>query len=698
MNWYRKPLRILIELCQIQPPEAFFLTFIFLGGFYFLWNPLQWGPAYIGNNQYGDAEFWWNGAIHFAHGIFADNPNRGFRPGYSILVGSALSIFGTSFFEFHKYFLALFIGGVAFAFLVMRQIWGTFPVIFGLGLLIFNPYTAEWISTTTTDSTGLMLYLFSLASLIHATRRNGLHFPGLVVFAFVFSLANLTRPLLTPWFGLVAFSLFLIRSQPLKKRIQAVLLVFFTFLVPSLLWMSIQKMTVGEWSISTNDASAFYAASDPKIQVWNGTMYDEVSRQAKLRHHTESVSTAQLNQEFWIGTAKNYKTYWRYHLQRLLPHFWEIAKFNPFQAHHPQYYPRVFQVFLFCAFLLSIFFRKKKNAWTALGLFFLVSRYPQNGPAALLILALLTFLAALGRKQAQAPLPKFFLASYWLVGTVALALTGGTWRELVPQGTTQLNALGYRLGSQFFFCGDLLIFIFLGELLELHQIRISSSSRALQWFQRSSQQLGRAWAYTLTGLLGFCLIIQLSGVFVVTGRSLSRQIAAPIPFPSLLPIENDAQIKSRIQGKEVFTGTTSDFIWNIPSQVRGKVLVYKQTRIFPFDMHPHQLHVDFPVHISEKNWKYRQGLFIIRPFKDIPIPENRANYLQSPSVAGFIPLDENQQFDLAHAEWFPEVDYASQLAAQQRLTFQADRLEWNKNPPGKADPCPQPRRDRKSVV
>src|SRR4051812_20911618 len=96
-------------LTSLNTLEFFFLCLIFCGGLLYHWDPKFWGPAYIGNSQYGDAEFWWNGAIHFSIGIFADNPGRGYRPGYFIFTGISLAALGDGFFLYHKFFLTLFL-------------------------------------------------------------------------------------------------------------------------------------------------------------------------------------------------------------------------------------------------------------------------------------------------------------------------------------------------------------------------------------------------------------------------------------------------------------------------------------------------------------------------------------------------------------------------------------------------------------
>jgi hypothetical protein len=92
------------------------------------------------------------------------------------------------------------------------------------------------------------------------------------------------------------------------------------FCVPTFLWMTVQRATVGEWSISTNDASAFYAASDPQIQVWNNRIHEQITHLAQSRYGIASPRGAQVNRLSWRLTLHNYRKHAWYHLERIIPH------------------------------------------------------------------------------------------------------------------------------------------------------------------------------------------------------------------------------------------------------------------------------------------------------------------------------------------------------------------------------------------
>src|SRR5262249_31993623 len=97
----------------------------------------------------------------------------------------------------------------------------------------------------------------------------------------------------------------------------------------------VQRVAVGEWSISTNDASAFYAASDPGIQVWNNPMYDRVWHLAQAHYGVANPTNAHMNRMFWRLTLPNYRNHLWYHLERILPHLWAVADFGPRLSTHP---------------------------------------------------------------------------------------------------------------------------------------------------------------------------------------------------------------------------------------------------------------------------------------------------------------------------------------------------------------------------
>src|SRR5262249_6476326 len=94
---------------------------LFAGGLAYHWEGDYWAIGLVGETQYGDGQFWWTGALHVSEGVFADNPGRGFRPGYFLLTGLTLPVLGTHFLTYHKYFLAVFLAAAVFFYLALRR-------------------------------------------------------------------------------------------------------------------------------------------------------------------------------------------------------------------------------------------------------------------------------------------------------------------------------------------------------------------------------------------------------------------------------------------------------------------------------------------------------------------------------------------------------------------------------------------------
>ncbi len=680
------------------------LALLCIGGALYLHNALHWGVAWIGEAQYGDAEFWWNGALHVAQGLFKDNPGNGYRPGYFFLTGLTLPVLGQKFLQFYPYFLLTFLSVSGFFYLALRQLLGRWVAACVLGTLIFNPFTAEWVATSTTDATGLLLNLLSLTCLLFGVVKK-LNRNWLIAFGFLFSLATLTRPLITPFVGVVLLFLFCAPKEPFKKRLHITVCVFIAFCVPTILWMGIQKLTIDQWSVSSNDASAFYAASDPAIQVWTPAMYDTVQKIAANRYHValKDVNDKMLNQVFWQETIKNYVKYPRYHLQRALPHLLRIALFSPANASHGT--PR-WRVFLFETMILSLI------TWLVMRReFFFASLFIVIGISLCIFPTLITLLVLAGsilgliKKDKESQPGMFLLSAYWFTGVVALYLVGGTWVAPSASLGVALNALGYRLGAQFFFVGDILAAY---ALICLARLKLSSPipSENYHWqtfFNQPAPLAGRLVAGTFGLFFTATIITYLVGGSIVAYRIYSHNHFTSIePYPSVSPIIDAYRVhteKKLIHGAEIrggldplvlsnatvktgnsdviFTGTVSPFIWNLAGQNRAQIMVYAQNKRSPLSMGPNRVFVEVPNNLYSDKWIGKQGAFIIR---DIPDKHNQSNlpyYLTVPALQAFIPLaSDNQSFELSKATWFPLVKNATQLETSGELKTLETDVTW----------------------
>lgn len=669
------------------------IVFFLIGcGFIYLRDVMYWSIGFVGDAPYGDALFWWNSAIHFAQGILQDNPGKGFRPGYFILTGLALPVFGDHFQPYYYYFLLLFLVVVSLFYLALRPLFNRLVSACISCLLVFNPFTAEWLATSTTDSTGLLLNIAALGALLNGL-NHGIQKKWLIAFSILFSLATLTRPLMTPFIAVVLLGILLFLKIKLQKRLQLISLILLFFFAPLLSWMAFQKLTIDRWSISANDASPFYAASDPKIQVWTPTMYEPIQRLAAERAHISlaSVDDKLLNQTFWIETMHNYSLYINYHLKRILPHFWKITQFSPATATHGTALLRqVFFLSITCGLALIAFL---SGLWKRALLLMLIGVSLVNVEIILPCITLAGAFTALRIKKNDArKLSLFFLSSYWLIGMIALYFVGGTCVQPVSS-VCILNALGYRLGSQIFFMGDLLAAYFILCLYQFKKPAVRTFLIQLTPTKIPDFILKKSFYLFLIAIM--CL--NLVGGSIIVSRAYKRLTMPTVPYPSLDPIvklynqkeKNHLLTASMYHGglvidttnkpqSLIFTGMTSEFIWNFKGQQRARLAVYAQPNSHPMTMGPNYMLIDIPEHIHSNDWHHLQGAFVVNSTPDKHNAGYVPYYLTAPELRLFVPLTKDKnQFDLTRAIWFPKVSNATQLEANGLLSTPDTNISWS---------------------
>lgn len=700
MPW-KERLILRYKVSDITWLDLIILILLIIGGALYFNPSLHWGGAWIGTSQYGDAEFWWNGALHVSQGFFRENPGNGFRPGYFFLTGFTLPILGQQFQQFYPYFLAAFLSASGLFYLSLHQLLGRWIAACAVGTLIFNPYTAEWLATSTTDGTGMLLNLLALSCLLLGANKK-LNLNWLVAFSFLFSVGTLTRPLLAPFIGVVVFFIFFVSKEPFKKRLKIAFCIFLAFCVPLLIWMSIQKLTIDRWSLSSNDASEFYAASDPAIQVWNNSMYNDIQKKAAEHYHVQpyQVNDQMLNHIFWQETITNYLKYSSYHIKRAMPHLVRIAFFNPSNAIHGTLFWRIA---LFEGIILSLALMLFTQRRHYLGFIFVIlgiSIYFL--PKLIAVLILSGVLLGIVNKVRDNP-GIFFLAMYWLTGVAALYLVGGTW-DLISHHIT-LNALGYRLGSQFFFIGDLLAAYFLLYLahFEVAPIKRPIFNRWQSLIAQPSLLAGIIVHGSFVIFFGATLAIYLMGGSIVAYRVYARNHTSHIEYyPPASPLITRYQNQT---GKQLlravnnsggidplifsmpdvsnnkydvlFTGAVSPFVWNIPGQKRTQMMIYAQNNISPATMGPSRVFVEVPEHLNPTDWIGKQGAFIIRAIPDRHNKSNLPYYLTVPTLRAFTPLAlDHHHFALSETRWFPLTKNATQLETIGELQTPDTRITW----------------------
>lgn len=440
----------------VSKADLLAVALIFVGGLSYYWNAHFWSIGFIGDSQWGDAEFWLNGALHLARGIVDDNPGKGFRPGYFVITGAALAFLGPSFLVYYKVFLVFFLGAAAGLYFALRSMLGRLGAFVAIAMSLFSPYTAEWTATATTDATGLALHLISLSFLIASASKRFAIKP-LLAFGFVFSLAELTRPLMLP-FLIAVCGLILFAPSALRQRFRLIVAMTIAFAFPLISWVAIQKLTVDEYSVSQNDAGTYLAASDPKIQVWSPTMFADVTKSAQRRLGKENISAAEINDECRMLTVRNYLNpkNLEYHIKRLWANLWTVADFSLLICGHPGYLAQsaILCVLLAAMVIDRLLARRFLSAFVAVTLLVSAFIWWEHFGLFTIVATALAFIDVVGCKKDMTPA---VVALYWLVGQFTFFIVGGTWAtEAGHLNTYSMNALGYRLGMQFFFCTGLL--------------------------------------------------------------------------------------------------------------------------------------------------------------------------------------------------------------------------------------------------
>jgi hypothetical protein len=689
------PRTLAAPACGISWLELGGLLLLFAGGFLFLRDPAYWGrAAYVGSAQFGDAEFWWNGALHFSQGIVADNPNLTFRMGYATFGGLVAAVCGPDYRVFHQIFLAIFLVTAGALYVSLREALGRIAAALAVVFFVFNPFTAEWLAISTSDALGLVLNLVAVMALA-AGVRDGLRLRWIAVFGIFLSCASLTRPLMTPFIAPAALAVVAAGWREWRRTALALGVMFAAFILPTLAWMGFMGATTGNFALTgaSQDSSAFYAASDPQIQVWRSDMYAAVRESAEKHYQVARPTPKQLNAEFWAMTRANYAKHWRFHIERVWLNLKELARFTPARAtvNSPQSEQWRLRFKWILALGLAVSAYQRQRQWTAILLVALGALWvfqPAAGPWLVLAGGATGLLALLFRRTGA-----FVWAAYWWVGIAALYLTGGTWGP--PIGATQdLNALGYRLGFQFFFANDLLVAGLLGSIsLGLAPVRAADEIHPLL---RPSPAAGRllrigtvSFLVLLAGLLG-------SGAAIVGYRLVTRGHTAPVPYPDLAPVRKLAVAQSAT----VFTAITplrvalgaqagepnltpamsSGFIWNMPGQERSMLLLYQQDNVRPVTMSPRQFFVEVSRHLPDRAWMNRQGAWVLRSFPNTAQVSNQAYYFEMPAVQAFVPLTaDGRAYDTDHAVIFPLAKIATQLVAGGALNFTGAKPEWSLN-------------------
>lgn len=676
--------------------ELGFILLVLLAGFHFLGDAVYWGRnAYIGNAQFGDAEFWWNGALQLSQGIIAENPNFVFRMGYATFAGFFVAVCGPNYHLFHKILITLFLVTVSGLYLSLRPLMGRLAACAIIIFFVFNAYTAKWLAISTSDSLGLILNLAAIIALI-AGISDGLRLSWIAVFGVFLVAASLTRPLMTPYLLPGILAVVVTGWSDWRRTAQALAVLLASFFLPTLIWMGVMGVTTGNFALTgaNQDSSIFYAASDPHIQSWRGDMYVAVNEKAIDRFRTQVPTPRQLNAEFWTITHDNYLKHWRYHADRLAPNVMKFSEFTPdidaMKSPKREQWRQRLKWILTLALVVTAY--RQQRQWSAIAILVLGSYWvlePAATPWLVLGGASAGLIALLFRRVGL-----FLWAVYWWIGVAAMYLVGGTiGPPLVP--IHEITALGFRLGFQFLFANDIMIIGLLGCIALNRTLTGASDDNFGRIFCPSptAERLLRICAAVFFVLL---LSVLLGGALVVTWRVYARSHTTPIPYPNPTTpsqthianeeavIEDFRQLSLAVGAQDgraiMIKGQTGGFVWNMPGQERSMLQLYQQDNIRPISLGTRMLYVEVAGHLSETEWINRRGAWTLRSYRDFEPISGQPYYFQRPAIRSFVPLStDGKSYDVDHAVIFPVAKAATQLVAGGALNFTGAVPEWSMN-------------------
>ena len=675
---------------------------IIAGGLVFLSGARAWAPqVYIGNDQFGDADFWWQGALQLAQGILWDNINITFRMGYALFAGPFVALFGPEYAIFHETLILVFLAVAAGGYVIAAQRVGRITALAMIASLVFSPLQAERLAVSTSDGLGLIFNLVALLALWQALGSR-LRIGALAVAGIFLALAGLTRPLMTLFIAPAALLVItLLRVNLLSRAIAAVALIA-AFALPTIVWTTAFYFKTGRVGVAGHDASIFYAASDPNTQVWSPNMYRRIEEAAKARLGASNITEAQVNDEFRIQTLANYRKEFAYHLRRLPDHVLALAQFTFHRFNPGDHAERTIRIIVRLSLALALVVSC-----------LIVGRYLSAvAVAALCVLSLLIatekYVIAAAALCFLLPLPNLLpvhhmIAAYWWTGAAALYFTGGTWGPPVI-ATFDINALGYRLGSQFLFANEWLVILsllaFAGVPRPVERWLALRSPAAIGGFDAKGVLRLASIAASICFFVAF-----IAGAAIAAARGWRLAHAEPVPMPPVkplvaalcrsegrrpsddLPAANSVTVfasmwgesnpDSRLEGVHLFTGALGGLVWRMDDQSRTRALFYQQDRRLPFTINPSRTDVEFAGALTERDWRNRQGAWLVRSFREVG-PHTGSLYQGSlPKVQTYVPLSEDgMRFDLAKAVRFPLARYASALAYAGRLKADEGRIEW----------------------
>ena len=333
-----------------------------------------------------------------------------------------------------------------------------------------------------------------------------------------------------------ALLIFLFAKSWVRSRAVPVIVFVVAVALPTLPWSALFYLKTGNLGLAGYDASIFYAASDPNVQVWDPPMYlpIEISLQRAARRCKRYGTSA--GRRIPTAGCSKLRKYFGYHLRRLPGHILALAGFS-YETLNPTNPWGILTRLLICGSSYA------RPVGIVLGGAPLVRRRgcscdfrPCVRPTAAMLIVIATALLFVLRFRWRGIGPiERLTALYWWSGVAALFLTGGTWGPpLAPH--IDINALGYRLGSQFLFANDWLVLMALTAAAGRPRVTEAWLAR---WVDRNAwlTRIDGARVVRLAVGLGLAVltVLYVAGLSVFGARAWQRSHTIPIHMPPVAP-------------------------------------------------------------------------------------------------------------------------------------------------------------------
>jgi 4-amino-4-deoxy-L-arabinose transferase-like glycosyltransferase len=237
--------------------------------YYYLYSDLTDWAFSIKGVPFSDAIGWSKMARKISEGESLPYPWTAYRPFYSIFLASFYTWLGPSFTLAKLLKIVCSALTVSFVYLIGERVFNRVIGLISALVLAFSMPYLYYTLLLLTETVGLFFFVLSVYLIFVSLENKRMAY--FFVAGVFFSLSNLTRTLTIVAFpGYIVCIFYLLTKQRagLRKTTCLVAIFIFGVLISLAPWLIRQKIVHGIFSISTNSASGFYAATSPQLGKW----------------------------------------------------------------------------------------------------------------------------------------------------------------------------------------------------------------------------------------------------------------------------------------------------------------------------------------------------------------------------------------------------------------------------------------------